>query len=265
VEEARRERRAGLSGGHTQGHGLLVHGDSRLHTIPPQCKVAAALGFVFIVVATPREAFWAYAVYATLIAGLTLSSHVPPLMLIRRLAIEIPFLLFVVALPFLARGERIDVGVVNVSVEGLWAAWNILIKTTLGAATMMLLASTTPISEILLGLQKLKVPRSIVAIAGFMIRYSDVIASEMRRMKMGREARSYNPRFMWQARALASTAGTLFIRSYERGERVHLAMMARGYEGGMPDLVAAEPTLADWSLAFSVPAAAAFVCLLAWR
>jgi cobalt/nickel transport system permease protein len=227
--------------------------------------VAAAIAFVFIVVATPREAFWAYGVYAALIAGLTLTARVPPLTLVRRLAIEVPFLLFVVTLPFLARGERVDVGGLNLSLEGLWAAWNILVKATLGAATMMLLASTTPISEILLGLQKLRVPRPLVAIAGFMIRYSDVIASEMRRMKMGREARGYDPRFLWQARALASTVGTLFIRSYERGERVHLAMMARGYEGGMPDLTGGEAAPADWLLAFWVPAVAAVVCILAWR
>lgn len=215
-------------------------------------------------VATPREAFWAYGVYAGLIVSLTLNARVPLLSLIRRLAIETPFLIFVVALPFLARGERIDVVGLSLSVEGLWGAWNILVKATLGAATMMLLASTTPITSILHGLQKLRVPSVIVAIAGFMIRYADVIASEMRRMKVGRQSRGYEPRVLWQVRALASSAGTLFIRSYERGERVHLAMMSRGYSGTMPELAAVSASPKDWLRAFLVPAVAAVICVLAW-
>ena len=253
-----------MSGGHTHGHGLLVHGHSRLHTIAPQCKVAAALAFVFVVVATPRDAFWAYGVYAGLIVALTLSARVPLLVLVRRLTVETPFLLFVVALPFLARGERVDVVGLNLSVEGLWGAWNILAKATLGTATMMLLASTTPITSILQGFQKLRVPSVIVAIAGFMIRYLDVIASEMRRMKVGRQSRGYEPRVLWQTRALASSAGTLFIRSYERGERVHLAMVSRGYSGVMPVLAVVEASAADWLTAFFVPMVAAMTCAAAW-
>ncbi|HZK50615.1 MAG TPA: cobalt ECF transporter T component CbiQ [Actinomycetota bacterium] len=253
-----------MSGGHTHGHGLFVHGHSRLHTLAPQCKVAGALAFVLVVVATPREAFWAYGVYAGLIVALTLNARVPPLTLLRRLAIETPFLIFVVALPFVARGERLDIAGLSLSVEGLWGAWNIFVKATLGAAAMMLLASTTPITSILHGLQKLRVPSVIVAIAGFMIRYADVIASEMRRMKVGRQSRGYEPRVLWQARALASSAGTLFIRSYERGERVHLAMMSRGYSGTMPELAEVDASPTDWLTAFLVPAVAAMICVLAW-
>jgi cobalt/nickel transport system permease protein len=253
-----------VSGGHSHGHGLFVHGHSRLHTLAPQCKVAGALAFVFVVVATPREAFWAYCVYGGMMVALTLCAHVPLLTLVRRLAVETPFLIFVVALPLLAGGERVDVVGMNFSTEGLWAAWNIFAKATLGTATMMLLASTTPITSILQGFQKLRVPSVIVAIAGFMIRYLDVIASEMRRMKIGRQSRGYEPRILWQARALASSAGTLFIRSYERGERVHLAMMSRGYAGAMPELAVVEASSTDWLTAFLVPMAAAVTCAAAW-
>ena len=253
-----------MSGGHTHGHGLFVHGHSRIHRIAPHCKVAGAIAFVFAVVATPREAFWAYGVYAGLIVALTLSAHVPLSTLARRLTVETPFLIFAIALPLLARGERVDVASVSLSIEGLWAAWNILVKATLGTATMMLLVSTTPITSILRGLQRLRVPSVIVAIGGFMIRYADVIASEMRRMKVGRQSRGYEPRVLWQARALASSAGTLFIRSYERGERVHLAMMSRGYEGAMPELTEVEASSTDWTVAFLVPAIAAAVCAGAW-
>ena len=219
---------------------------------------------MFVVVLTPREAFGAYAVYGALIVVLTLYSDVPLLTLARRLSIETPFLLFAVALPWLARGDRVDLLGMSLSVEGLWGAWNIFAKATLGAATMMLLASVTPITSILHGLRRLRVPAVIVAIAGFMIRYADVIASEMRRMKLGRQSRGYEPRLLWQARAIASSAGTLFIRSYERGERVHLAMMSRGYAGAMPKPDAGATSPADWFTAFLLPAAAATCCIAAW-
>ena len=53
-------------------------------------------------------------------------------------------------------------------------------------------------------------------------------------MGVARQSRGYDPRWLWQARAVASSAGTLFVRSFERGERVHLAMVSRGYAGAMP-------------------------------
>ena len=64
-----------------------------------------------------------------------------------------------------------------------------------------------------------------------MVRYGDVITGEMRRMKIARESRGYDPRWIWQAKAVARSAGALFVRSYERGERVYLAMASRGYAG----------------------------------
>ena len=96
-----------------------------------------------------------------------------------------------------------------------------------------------------------------------MIRYLDVIADDMRRMRVARQSRGYDPRWLWQVRAVATSAGALFIRSYERGERVHLAMLARGYAGSMP-LSDEEPASAgEWALALMVPLVATVVCAAA--
>ena len=70
----------------------------------------------------------------------------------------------------------------------------------------------------------------------FMIRYGDVVTDEMSRMRIARESRGGRARWLWQARATATSAGALFVRSYERGERVYLAMESRGYTGSMPSL-----------------------------
>jgi cobalt/nickel transport system permease protein len=73
-----------------------------------------------------------------------------------------------------------------------------------------------------------------VQIIGFMIRYLDVVTDEMRRMRIARESRGFSGRGLHAWPVYARTAGALFIRSYERGERVHLAMLSRGYTGATP-------------------------------
>ena len=135
---------------------------------------------------------------------------------------------FAVLLPIVGRGERVDVVGVSLSVSGLWAAWNILVKGTLGVAATGLLTATTPIPSILHGLERLRLPKVFVAICAFMVRYADVVTGELHRMRVARESRGHDPRWIWQAKAVASSAGALFIRSYERGERVYLAMVSRG-------------------------------------
>ena len=122
----------------------------------------------------------------------------------------------------------------SLSVEGLWGAWNILAKATIGLLASVVVASTTTMAEFLTGFDRLRVPRAFTSIASFMVRYLDVIADEMRRMRIAWLSRAYDARWLWQAKAIGQTAGALFIRSYERGERVFLAMVSRGYAGEMP-------------------------------
>jgi cobalt/nickel transport system permease protein len=250
-----------MGAGHS--HRLFVHGDSPVHHLPPECKVAATVLFVFTVVATPRAAFWAFGLYGLIVVGLAVIAGVALPKLAKRLVIELPFLAFALFLPFIGRGERVQVGFLSLSVAGLWGAWNILVKGTLGVAATSLLGATTTVPELLRGLERLKMPKPIVAITGFMVRYGDVITDDMRRMKIARESRGYDPRWFWQARAVATSAGTLFIRSYERGERVYVAMLSRGYEGALPTLDSTPTARRDWLVALALPGAAAAICVAA--
>lgn len=230
----------------------------------PQCKIAALFLFVLAVASTPREAFWAFALYAVVLAGLVRLGRLRPAHVARRLLIEVPFVAFALFLPIVGRGQRVDVVGLSLSVDGLWGAWNILIKGTLGVAASIVLAGTTPVTRILDGLDRLRLPRVFTAVAGFMVRYLDVTAAEAQRMSVARQSRGYDPRWIWQARALAASAGTLFIRSYERGERVYLAMVSRGYTGTLPVFAEQEAARRDWVLSLAVPAMAALVSLSAW-
>ena len=181
----------------------------------------------------------------------------------RRLVLELPFLAFAFFLPFIGRGERVDVFGLSLSVDGLWGAWNILVKGTLGVAASSVLVATTDTRDILRGLERLHLPKVFVAIASFMLRYLEVIAGEMRAMRVARLSRGDDPRWIGQARGVAASAGTLFVRSYERGERVYLAMAACGYDGTMPATTSNTNGTAAWGSRCSCRLAP-FVAATAW-
>lgn len=251
-----------MGAGHA--HELFRPGDSLLHRLAPQCKLAAAVLFVLLVVLTPREQFWAFGVHLALLAAVARVGRVPYAFVLRRLVVEAPFVAFALLLPFVARGERVDVLGLQLSGPGLLAAFNVLAKATLGTMTMLVLGATTPVRDLLQGLERLGLPRGFVAIAGFMVRYADVIAGQVERMRVARASRGYDPKNLLQARALAASVGALFLRSYERGERVHLAMLSRGYTGILPRLSETSAGPRDWTRAAAVPAAAAVIAVAAW-
>lgn len=210
-----------MSGGHAH---LLHHpGDSPVHRLPPQVKIVAALLTVLCVVATPREEFWAFGVYLVLIVGVGQLARVPVRHFAKRAFIELPFVMVAVLMPIFG------------GAAGALAGWNILAKGTLGVLVSLTLAATTTPRDLIVGMQRLRTPAVLTTIATLMLRYLDVIAAEARRMRLARISRGHNPRFLWQVGATARGIGALFIRSYERGERVHLAMLSRGWTGAMPD------------------------------
>lgn len=221
-----------MGAGH--GHRLHYHAHSPVHRAPAHLKILALLGFMIVVVATPRDWYPAFGAYLLAIAVVVGLSRVPPTYLLKRTVVEVPFVLFAVLLPFVATGPRTEVLGVTVSEHGLEAGIALLIKGTLGVLASLTLAATTEPQELLLGLERLRLPQQLVQIMAFMVRYLDVVTGEMHRMRIARESRGFSARNPRHWPVLARSAGALFIRSYERGERVHLAMLSRGYTGRMP-------------------------------
>ena len=121
----------------------------------------------------------------------------------------------------------------------------------------------SPAREILRGLEKLKLPMIMVQIASFMLRYINVISDEMERMKVARESRGFIATGIKHWKVLATAAAALFIRSYERGERVHLAMLSRGFDGTLPSLDSHDVSAREWITAFSIPGLALIASLTA--
>lgn len=240
-----------MGAGHS--HPLYVHGHTRVHRLPPEIKVAATVAFVAGVALTPREAVWAFAVDALVLLLAIAAARLRPGFVARRLLVILPFVAFAFAIPFVASGEQVEVLGLELSREGLWGSWNVLVKASLGAAASILLAATTEVPRMLTGMTRLRVPAVLTAIASFMVRYLEVIAGELGRMRTAMAARGYAPRWLWQARPIATSAGALFVRSYERGERVHAAMLARGYTGAMPELDQRRATRSDWAVGAAMP------------
>lgn len=222
-----------MGAGH--GHRLHYHGHSALHRAPAHLKLVALVGFMLLVVATPREWFAAFAGWALVLAGVVAVSRVPVSFLLKRLVIEVPFVVFAMLMPFVARGPRVDVLGVALSESGLLSAWALLVKGTLGVLASLTLAATTEPDDLLRGLQRLRMPDLIVQIMSFMLRYLDVVTADLRRMTIAIRSRGCDPRSPRHWPVLARSLGALFIRSYERGERVHLAMLSRGYTGRLPE------------------------------
>ena len=223
-----------MGAGH--GHRLHYHGHSPVHRAPAHLKIVALVAFMLTVVATPREWYPLFAGYLAVLLVVVAVSGVPFGYLAKRMVVEVPFVLFALLVPFIAHGPTTEVLGLTVSEPGLLAAWGLLAKGTLGVLASLTLAATTEPVAILAGLRRLRMPDLVVQIMGFMIRYLDVVTAEMGRMLVGMRSRGCDPRSPRHWPALARSLGALFIRSYERGERVHLAMLSRGYTGVLPDL-----------------------------
>ena len=221
-----------MGAGH--GHRLHFHGHSPVHRAPAHLKVLALLGFMLVVVATPRQAYPAFALGPPSCWASSLLSRVPLRYLLPRMVVEVPFVVFAVLMPFIAHGPRTEVLGVSVSEPGLVAGVALLIKGTIGVLASLTLAATTEPQDLLRGLQRLRTPDLVVQIMGFMIRYLDVVTAELGRMMTALRSRGCDPRSPRHWPVLARSLGALFIRSYERGERVHLAMLSRGYDGRLP-------------------------------
>lgn len=222
-----------MGAGHSHGP-VAVTGTSPVHRLPAQVKLVALVVFVVAVVATARDSWWWFAGHALLLLAAIAVSRVPLRNLLSRMWIELPFVVFAVLMPFVSTGARTEVLGVSVSEPGLHAGIALLIRGTLGVLASLLFAATTEAPDVVRGLDRLHLPNQLVQILSFTVRYLDVVTDQLRRMRMAREARGFQARSVGQWPVLASTAGALFIRSYERGERVHLAMLSRGYGGRMP-------------------------------
>jgi cobalt/nickel transport system permease protein len=244
------------------GERLYLHRHSVAHLLPSHLKILAVLAFISVSVSTPITRWPAFIVFFLLLVATAYASKIPLLLLFKRALIEIPFIFFAILMPFFGTGEKFEIAGIELYREGLLAGISIVVKGTLGVLAAVILSTTTTAREILRGLERLKLPAVMVQIASFMLRYVNVISDEMERMKVARESRGFIATGIKHWKVIATSAAALFIRSYERGERVHLAMLSRGFDGNLPTLVTDTVTKKHWVSALFVPVLALIFSLL---
>ncbi|MFH1448193.1 MAG: cobalt ECF transporter T component CbiQ [Candidatus Micrarchaeota archaeon] len=211
--------------------------DSPIHRLNPKIKILSAILFIVAVVTIPARP-QVFAFYFVVLLALMIVSTVPLGFIFRRSLMFCPFVLVPVLFSTLmfTPGEAIgSYGVGHFKVTVTYDALNIILivfsRAWLSILASILLVSTTGFSNLLKGLQTLGVPRVITMVMSFMYRYMFVLTDELMRMRRARESRCFRGGFLETLRSSGSIIGSLFIRSYERGERVYAAMLSRGFTG----------------------------------
>jgi cobalt/nickel transport system permease protein len=226
-----------VSGGLLHRTGVAGDPASPIHRLDPRAKILGLAGITVVGVSTPLHAWPAFAACFAALAAIAALARVGPGILWSRVRVILPLVVFVAAfVPFARGGPAVEVGPLSLSEAGLATFALVTAKAAIGALGAVLLGATTSFPDILHGLERLRVPRLLTVIAAFMYRYVFVIVDEARRMRAALAARAYRPRHLGQVAAIGRLVTALFLRSYERGERVYLAMLARGYSGTMPRL-----------------------------
>src|SRR5262249_46467884 len=182
-----------------------------------RAKILALLAFL-IAVATVRRGFEALmGFYLVLLVAAVISAELPVTGMLRRAAVVLPFSLTFAAISWLS-GEPRHAAV-------------LMGKGFLPGLAALLLASTTPLPQLLRGLEMLGVPGFLLMVAQFLYRYLFVIVEQAHRMRLAGICRGGLKRRSGGFRAAAGALGVLFARSYERAERIHHSMGSRGFQG----------------------------------
>ncbi len=216
---------------YSQANGPLQRMDAR-------AKLLSFTSLVIICVSTPARAYYAFAVYFGLLAGVWIVSRVPLKYVLKRASIVLPFILaMAICVPLFKQGGAVyHWGPFTFHGAGLLVLWSVAAKSTISVLSIVLLGATTSFPDLLKGMERLKVPHLLIAVVSFMYRYIFVLGDEASRMKRARDSRGWSGSWVWHAKVVGHMIGHLFLRSYERGERVYDAMAARGYEGDVKTL-----------------------------
>ena len=216
-------------------------GSSIVHNMDARLKLLLTLAYIFAATLTPVGHWLAFGLLAALLAVAVAASRLSALLILRRSALALPFIVVAVPLLFTKEGDTLftlqPFGW-TASEEGVTAVLTILTKSWLSVVAAIILTATTPALELLRAMRALAVPRILVATVSFMYRYLFVIAEEAQRLLRARDCRSAGLEghksggsVRWRAGVLGHMVGSLFLRSYERSERVYAAMQSRGYDG----------------------------------
>lgn len=261
----------GVGHRHTHAYSFEVYAyaDSPIHSLDARTKALAFIVLILALVVTPLSELWRFGFFVAIITILYIISGVPLLFGVKRSLAVIPFVVFagllLVFMPDRPHPSAYNLGFTRLDAThgGLYILLNALIKSWLSVLTVILMYSTTPFPKFVKGLEQLRVPGIITMLLSFLYRFAWILTDEVKRMIRARDARAFGGSRLWHVQIIGQMIGSLFIRSYERAERVYAAMLARGYDGTIKTLDMSILTWRDG--AFSFFFFSALFAILIWR
>ncbi|MEN8243143.1 MAG: cobalt ECF transporter T component CbiQ [Chloroflexota bacterium] len=217
-------------------------GESPIHKLDPRVKLLSTVGLILSNVLLPDGAWLAYLASFLVVTGFSALARIRFSFVLKRSLLAIPFALAAFTIIFTLPGEpltQFSLGSwdLTISDAGLVRFLSILVRSWISLQAAILLTAATKFSDLAHGLRHLRVPLILIAIISFMYRYLFVLGEEVERLLQARAARSARlpggkkPSVLWRARVAGNMVGQLFLRSYERSDRVYNAMVARGFRG----------------------------------
>ena len=218
-------------------------GRSLLHRLDARVKLLLTVGFILVTALTPIGAWPLYILLFSLIIALQLISELGLGYVLKRSALALPFVLSAAPLLFTVQGESLitlpGLGWV-ISAQGLERFLSLSIKSWISVQAAILMSATATFPDLLQAMRALRVPRLLVVVFGLMWRYLFVLVDEALRLMRARLARSGESglegsksggSLVWRAQVTGRMAGSLFLRGFERADRIYTAMLSRGYDG----------------------------------
>jgi cobalt/nickel transport system permease protein len=243
---------------------LLEHyqkNKSIIHTIHARVKILFALAFILALNLSLAGAWPGYILFFSILLSITLLSRVGLSYLMKRALLALPFILSAIPLIFWGPQPYIQVRLIDtvfipISMSGLEKCISITIKAWLSVQAAILLTATTSFSQLILGFRQLHIPAVLISIIELLWRYLFVMVDEVNRLITARNSRSSKldtshhtgGSLFWRGSITGNMAGSLFLRSIERSERVYAAMLSRGYNGEPLNEHSVELSTQDWLL-----------------
>ncbi len=235
---------------------------SPVHRLDPRVKFVLALAFILVTALTPAGAWPVYILLFSIALSVEVLSELGVGSVLRRSSLALPFVLAALPVIFTLEGLpllSLPLGpwTLTATHEGLARFASVAAKSWLSVQMAIVLAASTPFPDLLLAMRAVRIPRLLVAIVGLMWRYLFVLVDEAMRLMRAREARSGHPAtpgarvggsVAWRARVTGGMAGNLFLRSFERGDRIYAAMASRGYDGEVRAFPIPPISPAQWSV-----------------
>jgi cobalt/nickel transport system permease protein len=233
----------------------MASGDSPLHRMDPRAKLTTTLFFIIAVVSFNRYTIIEFVPFFLYPIVLISAGGLPAGYFIKKVILVSPFAILIgIFNPLIDREIISHIG--TIAISGGWISFfSILIRFFLTVSAVLILISVTGFNTVCRALIGLGVPRVFVIQLLFFYRYLFVLVDEAEKMEMARSLRSFNENSR-PFRIFVSIIGHLLLRSYDRAERIYLAMQCRGFDGNIRLVRAISPGLKEvafitgWSLVF---------------